>query len=69
VFCCSATLPLHHLLKASLTISSLEKKTINSFPGNAVVAESAKLTGIAAALGVEEADLNRVLTTKTFSAR
>jgi hypothetical protein len=69
VFCCSATSPLHHLLKASLAISSLEIKTINSFPGNAVVAESAKLTGIAAALGVEEADLNRVLTTKTFSAR
>ena len=42
---------------------------LTRFPGNAVVAGSANLTGIAAALGVDEADLNRVLTTKTFSAR
>jgi hypothetical protein len=37
--------------------------------GHAVVADPGKLCGIAAALGIQDSDLNRVLTTKTFSAR
>ena len=37
--------------------------------GNAVVEEALQLSGIALALGIDDKELNRVLTTKTFSAR
>jgi myosin heavy subunit len=40
-----------------------------SAEGHAVVRDAARLTGIADALGIGDAELNRVLTTKTFSAR
>ena len=52
-----------------LCCSQLRCETVTLLLGHAVVADPSKLRGIAAALGIQDSDLNRVFTTKTFSAR
>jgi hypothetical protein len=58
-----------HCLRSRQSFSSHLLRPHDALSGHAVVADPNKLRGVAAALGVQDADLNRVLTTRTFSAR